>query len=393
MNILVVQESDWIQRNPHQQHHLMERLSLGGHKIRVIDYEIDWKTNKNKGLFSKRTAFRDVHKIHDEARIDVIRPGMLNIPVLNYFSWMWTNWREIKRQIKEFKPDVIVGFGLINTHIASRTAKKHKIPFVYYLIDVLYTLIPEKSLQYIGKQIKKRVIKNSDLVITINKKLSESAVDLGASKDKTIVIDAGIDLERFDPEIDGSFIRKKYGVKDDELLLFFMGWIYHFAGVKEVAAELGRRSYEHIKLMIVGDGDAYNDLEKIQENYNMDQNLILTGKQPYTVIPEFIASADVCILPAYPDEIIMQDIVPIKLYEYMAMSKPVIATELPGIKKEFGEGNGIWYIDTPEDILNIVIQLDAKENGEKAREFVQGNDWTSITNKFEDILEGVVYFG
>lgn len=83
MNILVVQESDWIQRNPHQQHHLMERLSLRGHNIRVIDYEIDWKTNKNEGLISKRTVFKDVHKIHDEARIDVVRPGLLKIPVLN----------------------------------------------------------------------------------------------------------------------------------------------------------------------------------------------------------------------------------------------------------------------------------------------------------------------
>ncbi|WP_281774768.1 glycosyltransferase family 4 protein, partial [Methanobacterium formicicum] len=161
MNILVVQESDWIQRNPHQQHHLMERLSLRGHKIRVIDYEIDWKTNKNEGIISKRQVFKGVHKIHEEASIDVVRPGLIKIPVLNYVSWTWTSWREINRQIKEFKPDVIVGFGLINTYIAARAAKKHNIPFVYYLIDVLYTLIPEKSLQFIGKQVKKGIIKNS----------------------------------------------------------------------------------------------------------------------------------------------------------------------------------------------------------------------------------------
>ncbi len=37
--ILVVQESDWLKRNPHQQHHLLERLSLKGHEIRVIDYK------------------------------------------------------------------------------------------------------------------------------------------------------------------------------------------------------------------------------------------------------------------------------------------------------------------------------------------------------------------
>ncbi|MBI5459247.1 glycosyltransferase [Methanobacterium sp.] len=383
MNILVVQESDWIQRNPHQQHHLMERLSLRGHKIRVIDYEIDWKTNKNEGLISKRTVFRDVHKIHDEARIDVIRPSLLKIPGLNYFSWAWTNWREINRQIKEFKPDVIVGFGLINTYIASKVAKKHNIPFVYYLIDVLYTLIPEKSLQYIGKQVNKKIIKNSDLVITINKKLTEFAVKLGSDKEKTIIIDAGIDFKRFDHKIDGFHIRKNYGVNDEELLLFFMGWIYHFAGVKEVAEKIGKENNKNIKLMVVGDGDAYPDLVEIRDKYQMDDQLILTGKQPYNKIPEFIAASNVCILPAYPDEVIMQDIVPIKIYEYMAMSKPVITTHLPGVIAEFGENNGVVYVKNSKDVVSKSINMNIEKEGEKSWKFVRHNDWEKLTDLFE----------
>lgn len=393
MNILVVQESDWIQRNPHQQHHLMERLSLRDHKILVIDYEIDWKNNNNKGLISKRKVFKDFHKIHNEARVDVIRPNLLKIPILNYFFWMWTNWREIKQQIKEFKPDVIVGFGLINTYIASKIAKKHKIPFVYYLIDVLYTLIPEKSLQFIGKQLKKGIIGNSNMIITINKKLSESALGLGADEENAMVINAGIDLERFNPNLDGSSVRREHGIKDDEILLFFMGWIYHFAGVKEVAEEMGRGTYENIKLMVVGDGDGYHDLEEIREKYDMDQKLILTGKQPYNKIPEFIATADVCILPAYPDEVIMQDIVPIKVYEYMAMEKPVITTNLPGIKEEFGEQNGVFYVNQPEDVIPMGLKIDKEVFGKTARKFVESNDWELITDDFEKKLLEVVGLG
>ena len=50
MKILLVQESDWLKRNPHQQHHPMERLSLRGHEITVIDYNIDWKKNHKLSL-------------------------------------------------------------------------------------------------------------------------------------------------------------------------------------------------------------------------------------------------------------------------------------------------------------------------------------------------------
>lgn len=393
MNILVVQESDWIQRNPHQQHHLMERLSVRGHKIRVIDYDIDWKNTKDGKIVSNREIFRNTWKIHQNADIDVIRPGIVKIPVLNYFSILYYHGKEIENQIKEFKPDIIIGFGLLNTYLASRAAKKNGIPFVYYLIDVLYTLIPEKTFQFIGKNVKKRIINNSSLVITINQRLAEFAIEMGSNKNKTIVIDAGIDLERFDPRIDGFNIRKKYGIKNNELVLFFMGWIYHFAGIKEVAKEIGENNIKNVKLMVVGDGDSFNDLESIRESYQLEKQLILTGKQPYDKIPEFIAASDVCILPAYPDEEIMQDIVPIKIYEYMAMEKPVIATDLPGIKKEFGDHNGVFYVNRPEDVISMGLKIDKEVNGKIARKFVENNDWESITDEFEKTLGEVVKSG
>jgi glycosyltransferase involved in cell wall biosynthesis len=44
----------------------------------------------------------------------------------------------------------------------------------------------------------------------------------------------------------------------------------------------------------------------------------------------------------------MRDIVLIKLYEYMAMGKPVITTKLPGVMQEFGEDHGVVYVDKME---------------------------------------------
>ena len=52
MKILFTQETDWLKRNPVQQHHLAEILSLRGHDTRVIDYELQWMAQE------KRTGFR-----------------------------------------------------------------------------------------------------------------------------------------------------------------------------------------------------------------------------------------------------------------------------------------------------------------------------------------------
>jgi len=383
MKILVVQESDWIKRNPHQQHHLMERLTLRGHQVKVIDYPIDWK--EEKGRYNRRNVVDGYYKIHPESRVQVISPTILKIPYFSYPSMLFYHRREVKRQIKEFEPDVIIGFGIINTYLASRTAKKEKIPFIYYWIDVLHMLIPENGFQALGEYLERATIKNSTQVIAINYKLEDFVKALGAKNTK--VIGAGIDLGKFDPNIKSSNIRQEYGINNEDTVLFFMGHLYNFAGLKEIALELAKGHNPNLKLLIVGDGDAYQELQDIIKENNLSSKVILTGLKSYNEIPELVAASDICILPAYPDEKIMQDIVPIKIYEYMAMCKPVITTKLPGIMMEFGDDNGICYVDKPSDVIFKSYEIDIIAEGRKARKFVEKNDWSKITNEFEKTLQ------
>ena len=396
MKILVVQESDWLKRNPHQQHHLMDRMVLRGHEVKVIDYPIDWPKEDPDGFMFKREVHDNVFKVKPEADIQVIRPSFIKKPVLNYMSLYYTHKKEIKRQIEEFKPDVIMGLGLLNAYSASKLANKHNIPFVYYLIDVLYALIPEKTFQSFGKKVNIKAIERSDLVITINQKLKELAMDLGANPNETILIDAGIDLNDFDPQLDDSNIRHQYNIAPEDTVLFFMGWIYEFAGMKELAIKLAqeRDNYPHYKLLIVGDGDAYEDLLQIQKDYNLQDQLILTGRQSFERIPEFLSSASFCLLPAYIDEEIMQDIVPIKIYEYLAMEKVVIASELPGISTEFGYNHGVEYVHEASEVLakaeSIIQSGKYDEIAKTGREYVKDNDWEVITDKFEKVLEDLI---
>lgn len=401
MRILVVQESDWIKRNPHQQHHLMELLGLRGHQIRVIDYEVEWResdSEEDDKRTSSRKVFEGYKKVYNTDNVTVIRPPLVKIPVINYFSVIHYHRKEIKRQIEEFKPDVIVGFGILNANIASRLAKKAKIPFVYYFIDVLHQLIPEKVFRGLGKQITKRTIKNSSYVLAINRKLSETAVELGANPHRLEIVDAGINLKQFNyKKHQGYKLRRHYRFKNEDIVLFFMGFLYNFAGLKELALELGKNKskYSDIKLLITGDGDAFEALKLIQKKYDLQGQMILTGRQKYTLMPDLIGASDICILPAYKDEIIMQDIVPIKLYEYMAMKKPVIATRLPGLVAEFGEKNGIVYVNQPEEVLEVVrnqfkTRKDFEDIGSCGYNFVYENDWKTLAIKFENILENLV---
>ena len=248
MKILIVQESDWLKRNMHQQHHLAELMSLRGHKIRVIDYEI----NHGIGLWSGRQVFNNVNKIYNGARVDVIRPGIIKFPVLDYISMLWTHKKEIDRQIREFNPDVIIGLGILNSYWASRTG----VPFVYYWIDVLHELIPVAPLRWIGKMVEKKTIARSKLILTINKALKNYVDSLDANSCAIGVIGAGVNYKRFNRHTSGMKIRNQYRVKDDETLMFFMGWLYKFSGLKEVISDMVRRNDPKLKLLVVGDGES-----------------------------------------------------------------------------------------------------------------------------------------
>ncbi|MFC1966126.1 glycosyltransferase family 4 protein [Chloroflexota bacterium] len=394
MRILITQETDWLKRNPLQQHHLAEMLSLRGHVIRVIDFELLWRTQGRKELYSRREVFNDVSKIYENAGVTVIRPGIIKIPCLDYVSLLFTHHREIARQVREFTPDVIIGFGILNSYLALKIAKKNNLPFVYHWLDVLHWLIPFKPFQAIGRMVESRVLKQNDVVVAVSGKLKEYVIKLGASPERVKIVKPGISLSKFDPAISGVEIRKQYSIKEDDIVLFFMGWLYHFAGLKEVAMELAKAKNGNLKLLIVGEGDAFNDLQRIREEHNLQDRVILTGKKPYEEIPSFIAASDICLLPAYPWEKIMHDGLPAKIYEYLAMKKPMISTRLPGVMKEFGEDNGVIYVDQPEDVITKTNELVSsgklEQLGLKARRFVEQYSWDKITDEFETILKGVI---
>ncbi|MBV1730469.1 MAG: glycosyltransferase family 4 protein, partial [Methanobacterium sp.] len=279
---------------------------------------------------------------------------------------------------------------ILTPYIGLKLAKKHNIPFIYYWTDVYHAQIPLKLYQPLGKMIEKKILKESDAIIVINDVLKDFVMDLGSDPEKTYVEKAGIDFNRFDSKITGESVRKKYGIQKEDNVLLFVGWLYNFSGLQEVVREVCKLKdkYTNIKFMIVGEGDALKELKAIVNRYDIHENVILTGKQPYESIPQFIAAADICLLPSHNNDI-MKDIVPIKFYEYMAMGKPVISTKLPGVIREFGD-NGIIYADTPKDVLKTAIQLlknnRIKIEGKKAEKFVSKNDWEQIVYHFENLI-------
>ena len=385
MRIVVVQETDWLKRGPHQQHHLFERLSLRGHEITVLDYPILRPHWPREPFAVPRREQANAARIYDGARIRLITPGTLSLRLLARPTSVLSHYAVLSRLIREARPDVIVSYALSTGLPALRLARRHGIPYIFHVIDALHAIVPSPALRPIAYAVERRLFEQADEVILINQHLRDYAIRMGAHPRRSRVLRTGVDLDRFDPAADGSATRAELGLKPDDLVLFFMGWLYDFSGLREVAASL-RDAPPHVRLLVAGDGDDYDALVALRDA-GLGDRLILTGRVGYDRIPALLAAADVCLLPFHTVPI-TEHIVPIKLYEYMASGRPTIASPLPGVMRDIGEDAGVTYAPAAEQVAAALrIQPQAAELARRARAFVEAHcNWATITDEFEAIL-------
>lgn len=387
MKILYIQETDWLNKGPQQQHHLLERLSNKGHHIIVLDYEIRWKEKKSKKLISRKFYKKVPPKAFSSSNIHLIRPTFLRIPFLNYLSILPTYGMEIFHLIRKFQPDMVVGNGILTVALGCYLANKKNIPFIYLMVDKIHQLIPNRFFRLFGFALEQYIHRKAKKIIVINEQLKDYSIRMKANPESTYVLRAGVEIELFKEDLEiRRKMRDKYAYKDEDIVLFFMGWLYIFSGLKEVLLKLFEMKNPKIKLFILGTGDLKVELIDLRKKLKLHKLVTIHEWIPYRDLPKYISIADVCLLPSYQNKI-MNEIVPIKLYEYLAMNKPVISTLLNGIYREFRRGNGVVYIKSSEEAVEKALQLKNKnlinKLGIQGRKFVERNcDWQKIINDF-----------
>jgi len=392
MRLVVVQETDWLQRGPHQQHHLFERLSARGHEVIVVDFEIHYTSWPNAPLVAPRMEWSDVSRVNPQAHVRVIRPATVRLPGLARIISLVTFYRELARIVRSFRPDLIVDYAITTGVSALVIARSQRIPFVMHVIDALHTLAPHRWIWPLARSFEALLLRNADATIYINEVLKDYGVTLGARRHAASTVRTGVDLERFHPSRDANELRRKWGIAPDDVLLVFTGWLYHFSGVDTIMHMLPDIP-PTLKMLVVGSGEAENRLQALRDSLGLHDRIVFTGRQKYESMPDFMTAADVCLMCSDLNPI-TRHIVPIKTFEYLACGRAVLASELPGVMREVPPGNGIIYAPKNELLPALQRLLDpaAREReGRKARAFAQKHcDWPKLTNRFEQVLSSVI---
>ena len=359
MIILGLQETDWLTRGPHTQHHIFERLSKNPNfKITVFDYDID-KIMQLKSLIIKKYTYHNIDRAVENSNVRIIRTAHIQAPYIRRISSLITNFFGILAFFRRDRPDIILGFSITNGAIGLLLAKLFRIPFVFYYIDLLHTLVPVSYAQDFARLISRFLFKYSDRVIVVTKPLQKYVLNEGVPTEKINILLNGISLENtiVDREKLGD-LKSNISIEDDDFVILYMGYLYDFAGLKEIIDYYNadvKSGKLNIKFLIVGDGGIYNRLINHIKEINADW-VILTGKVPFFEVTEYIELADLCLMSFELNDV-TKDITPVKVMEYMAMKKPVLSTSLPSVVREIGKNNGVIFAQNQKELVEKIRDL------------------------------------
>lgn len=355
MNLLFICEIDFLRKIVFDVHLLPEAMSLLGHNVYVLYYESMW------GLDGRKTPREMItYRALSEAKVNTICPAFIKFPVLSRISAFVTHYFEIARVIEEKEIDAIVLYSVPTNGLqAVHWAKKYKIPIVFRSIDALNQLVKYPVLNSMTKWMEKMVYSKVDRVLTLTPRLSDYVVGLGASYERVSVLPMTVDTDLLHPLDDNGRIRERWGLSENDKVVLFMGTLFNFSGLDTFIEKFDEIESEipEAKLLIVGDGEQRNELEKLVDLYGLQNKVVITGFQPYMSMPKFINIADVCVNTFVRNKT-TKDIFPGKTVQFLACGKPLVMRPLDGVKSMIlGEEQGVVYADDDSGMAREVVSL------------------------------------
>ncbi|MES2213791.1 MAG: glycosyltransferase family 4 protein [Patescibacteria group bacterium] len=192
----------------------------------------------------------------------------------------------------------------------------------------------------------------------------------------TLAVPNGVDLSMFDIKADPILLREKLGLPQDKKVILYTGHLYAWKGVDVVfkAASL-MKDDPHVVFVLVG--GTQKDIEKYKnlvQNNALD-NVMLLGHKEQKALPEFLRASDALLIPNIPISIESEKYTsPIKMFEYMASGRPIIASDMPSMREILNEKNATLITPGSAEALKAAIH-DLRDTGAEARRDVENFTW------------------
>ncbi|VVB55043.1 D-inositol-3-phosphate glycosyltransferase [uncultured archaeon] len=303
----------------------------------------------------------------------------------NILSW----WLRTMKKMREFRPDII---HVLKPHLftlppalAYKTFFGGKIVFDCDEWDP-DTLSDNKE-NWLKIQLTtflaKAAMALSDSILYSNRLILEEKIPARYHK-KCVYLTNGVNTREFKPRI----------IRHSRFTFLYMGMlkkIDHILPLVDAAAAL-KKDLPNAKCVIVGGGEKEEELKRIVEEKGLAKIFEFKGMQPHQKLPQIIAETDALVIPFMnlPGIRYQSNV---KLFEYMASGKPIVATDVGEIKHILDGAGYVVTVGKPDEMAQTLKKIyedpeHAAKRAYAARKLAEEKyDWKTLSKKLKETYQ------
>jgi len=210
----------------------------------------------------------------------------------------------------------------------------------------------------------------------------------------------GVDCNRFNPNNipyeDIENLKKSLNIPLENVIVMYHGAISIGRGIDTMIKSFSEvlKKDSKVSFIIIGDGNYLDKAKNLVKRLGIEEHMLILGSVPFPKLPEYIALADICIVPLPENN---NWSISYKLLESMAMAKPVIATDI-NVNRIVDPESRYCYFVPPDDpiamgnaIIYLIKEKDRRKSmGIKAREYIKENfTWEKCVDLTLEFIENL----
>ncbi len=383
MRILLINQSFVSPDEPgHTRHFEMAQyLRERGHELIIVASDLNYQTGKRtvsrKGIYSEQ--------IIDGVRVlrTYIYPSLHRSyfwRIISFFSFMFSSiWTALL--VKDV--DLVMGttppiFQAVSAWVVAVIKWK---PFLLEVRDLWpefaidMKVLTSPGIIWLARWLEMFLYRRATHILVNSPAYKKYIVEKGVPEKKVTFIPYGTDVDMFNPNVDGTVIRKQLGL-DDKFAVVYAGALGAANDIYTVLRAADRlREEPRIRFVLFGDGKERVHLEREWRNRNLN-NVIFAGVHPKKEMPFVLASSDVC-LAILQNIKMFRTTYPNKVFDYMAAGRATVLV-IDGVIREVIEtSNGGVFVQPGDDeqLAKTILELSkdpqrVRQMGINAREYL-----------------------